>query len=1023
MTADYPLTGPEAIEHALSRIDLDELEAEQRQVITSKKKTARPRAVRLLGIIAGLRKNQVGAGELMLKSVPVIPPKFRPFSVTGDTFLPGDANEMYRDLLEYRRLYQKTEESLGREGSGEVYGDLMKAVRATYGFGDSPNPKTHARGVKGFFQTVTGTSPKTGFFQSKMLSKPVDTVARGVIIPDAEYDMNEIGLPAEHAWKLYGSYIQRRLVRSGLAPAAALRHVKERTPQALKALESEMTARPVVATRSPAWHKFNVVGANPRIVEGDAIRINTWITDGLTADFDGDDHNNQVVTAIESNLPLNKSWTDLGVWPSSNPMLAKLNLPMLDASKRVVIADLADFPRTVLRYSKEGNAGPIHFYDVPPGTMVVAFDESTSLPVWADVSTYSVHPQRVVEIVNLTNRRQIFTDDDPRAVYGVAPGDPAMRLQRFAPTAALAARVCVPVVRHTDALVGDVTAVNVGATAVDLDADFGFLLGAWCGDGWWDKRDHSYYRERNMFDDTRALQLSDLNGSVAAVCVRILREKLVTGQLYTFRQEHFKKTDDSRYGDTVKYTFGYAGSTAFAVWLDEHLGGARCDKSSGSANKHLPGFAYTAPRDFREGLLAGLIDTDGTCAVSNGKGKPQLMIAFSSTSLRLARECQALCRTLGISSAVSFSKETSGGNTSWMVTISTVDAKREGFLGRLLQNDHKRANFNNTVVSVGKGSEMRDAVILPEVIGAHLIRWLEAPKLAPADRQSDSPELILAKHQQSLYTRTHRAAKAGIIPRALLSAVEAELHRSRGAAGADLAEGLRALRQSLVDGKFDKGRSDKVRDAARAVSPKQAATFNEGCKVVARVNTPLRNGVMSERTARGLIEWLESAPPREDPLKLPAYVQWRQRFVDTDTEWATVESVEYTGQREDGYDLTVPGYETFMAVDGVILSNTMSVHLPSTDAAIKDVRERMMPDKMLWSVKDRDSVVPKPKHEQQIGLNLGGSQAIKNRRTFVNEADAMRAIESGQVDLNDDIDINPSYVPAAPSFTPGSIDR
>lgn len=288
MTAAYPLTGPEAIEYALSKINLDELEEEQRQVIKSKKKTARPRAVRLLGIIAGLRKNEVGANELMLKSVPVIPPKFRPFSVTGDTFLPGDANEHYRDLLEYRRLYQKTEEALGREGSGEVYGDLMKAVRATYGFGDSPNPKTHARGVKGFFQVVTGTSPKTGFFQSKMLSKPVDTVARGVVIPDADYDMNEIGIPREQAWKLYGSYIQRRLVRSGIAPASALKHVKDRTPQALKALESEMEARPVVITRSPAWHKFNVQGVNPKLVDGDAIRVNTWITDGMTMDFDGD---------------------------------------------------------------------------------------------------------------------------------------------------------------------------------------------------------------------------------------------------------------------------------------------------------------------------------------------------------------------------------------------------------------------------------------------------------------------------------------------------------------------------------------------------------------------------------------------------------------------------------------------------------------------------------------------------------------------------------------------------------------
>lgn len=273
---------------ALSKLNLDELEEEQRKVIAAKKKTARPRAVRILGILAGLRKNQVGAADLMLKSVPVIPPKFRPFSVTGNTFLPGDANEHYRDLLEYRRLYQKTEESLGRAGSGEVYGDLVKAVRATYGFGDSPNPKTQARGVKGFFETVTGTSPKTGFFQSKMLSKPVDTVARGVVIPDADYDMNEIGLPHEHGWKLYGSYVQRRLVRSGMSPASALKHVKERSPQAAKALETEMSSRPVVLTRSPAWHKFNVVGANPRLVDGDAIRVNTWITDGMTMDFDGD---------------------------------------------------------------------------------------------------------------------------------------------------------------------------------------------------------------------------------------------------------------------------------------------------------------------------------------------------------------------------------------------------------------------------------------------------------------------------------------------------------------------------------------------------------------------------------------------------------------------------------------------------------------------------------------------------------------------------------------------------------------
>lgn len=283
-----PLTGPEAIQHALNSLNLEELEAEQRKVIADKKKTARPRAVRVLNILEGMKKNQVKPGDFMIQQVPVIPPKFRPFSVTGNTFLPGDANELYRDVVEYRRLYDRTAAELGKDGAGEVYMDMVQAVKAAYGYGDSPNPKTKARAVKGFFETVVGTNPKSSMYQSRMLSKPVDTVGRGVIIPDADFDMNEVGIPTDMAWKLYGNYVQRRLVQGGMTPPSALRHVKERTPQATKALEAEMPNRPVVLTRSPAWHKANVIGQIPRIVQGDAIKTNTFVAEGLGGDYDGD---------------------------------------------------------------------------------------------------------------------------------------------------------------------------------------------------------------------------------------------------------------------------------------------------------------------------------------------------------------------------------------------------------------------------------------------------------------------------------------------------------------------------------------------------------------------------------------------------------------------------------------------------------------------------------------------------------------------------------------------------------------
>lgn len=299
MTTDIPRRGPEAIEALLEAMDLDELEEEAKQVIQSRKKTARPRAVRMLRIIRGLRENEMTPKRLMLKNVPVIPTKFRPVSVTGDTFIPGDANEMYRDLMEFRRLYNDTERELGRDGASEAYADLRKSVRATFGYDESPNPKTRARSVKGFMDSVTGSGPKASFLQSKVLSKPVDNVGRGVIIPDPDLDMDRIKIPEEQAWKTFPNFVQGRLVRGGMSPPAAFRHLRDRTPEARKALIAEMSERPVVLTRSPAWHSFNTVGVYADLTDGDAIRVNTYLTDGMNADFDGDTSNFHVPTTKE----------------------------------------------------------------------------------------------------------------------------------------------------------------------------------------------------------------------------------------------------------------------------------------------------------------------------------------------------------------------------------------------------------------------------------------------------------------------------------------------------------------------------------------------------------------------------------------------------------------------------------------------------------------------------------------------------------------------------------------------------
>jgi DNA-directed RNA polymerase subunit beta' len=288
MTTDTPLTGPNAIAHALRRLDLDKLEAEQKEIIKRKLKSKRPRAIKILNTIEGMRRNKMKPSEFMINNVPVIPAVFRPFSVVGDSFVPGDANELYKDLFELKSAYADERKALGLRGSGESRLALYDTVKALYGYGEPVKAKTRQRGVSGFLKKITGTSPKFGFVQRKLLSKPQDNVSRGTIAVDPELSLDEIGVPEEQAWTIYAPYIQRRLVRSGYSPKEAILAVRGRDKRAKYMLDQEVLERPVIYSRSPSWHKFNVVAGRPKLIAGNTIAISPLVTTGLNADFDGD---------------------------------------------------------------------------------------------------------------------------------------------------------------------------------------------------------------------------------------------------------------------------------------------------------------------------------------------------------------------------------------------------------------------------------------------------------------------------------------------------------------------------------------------------------------------------------------------------------------------------------------------------------------------------------------------------------------------------------------------------------------
>ena len=1380
-SAPLSFTGPEAIAHALQKLDLGQVEAEARDVIARKRISKRPRAVQVLNILEGFKRNGTRPSDLMIRAVPVIPPVFRPFSVAGDTFIPGDANELYQDLFKHRDVYKRIRQTLGDAGAGDARLTMYDAVKALYGFAEPVSPKQKSRGVKGFLQTVAGSSPKfcyddvtevltkekgwvlfaellegvevgtinpnthafewqvpseythadyagymakitngadregrapkldllvtpnhrmwsstrtktnpttaagpgkwditeaaewvvspklrryiqlsakdyvegsapqlpagcgfvdtkdfaeflgwwlaegdlhtdgtactiwqsdynTGYcgqldelfarlsqqglstsryekqgdgasrlashgwaitsnrplcdwlskncghraknkripremqlwdkehllllyrgitrgdgskrklrkeeqvlrgrlhkhrseltdshhaisstslrlledlqelvfklgiqgritlaheargnqnalwdlslvgrwfsqtetntqvawqwytgkvhcctvpntllvvrrnkcvavsgnsvVQRRLLSKTQDSVGRSTVVVDPDLSLDQIGVPRDMARTMYANWVQRRLVRMGMSPADALQHLKDKTPYAERALEKEVETRPVLYSRAPSWHKFSFLAGKPKLIDGDAIAVNPLVTTGMNMDFNGDMQVGRVLLLVSNGCVSKNLFSRLTLPLAADTVLSmtrKQIIPAFDESRgSLYLVDLEDFPKGPLQRVKEnGRNGIIEFYDVPPGVKVVAFDEKTQRPVWADVSFYSKHPGRLLELVDLSNGRQIVSDDDPRAVYGMDPADATMQMRRFTPTEALELRAVVPVVRDVAAACSDLhclDSIEAAGLTIPLDWDFGYLLGALAGDGWWDKKDYGTSKRRCVY-------LADLKGQVAAR-VHVILARLF-GEVRWDTAEQLKADDASRYGDTVKHTFTFKESTQFTQFLSQWLGGAATAQSAGSGAKTLPDFFMLAPEAFRKGLINGVLDTDGSCSVSLAKGQPQLLCAVTSTSLRMITDVKFLCLTLDVQAAVSFSKNTVRGNTSWICTLSAPDAKRCNLFSNLA-TDTKRNAFIETDVSYGKTSQIYDKVPVPDHIFSAVLRELPNPKITTEERADKVADISSRKHEQNMYQQWYQTRKSKIISRS--GALEIKKHLEAIGAASELA--IATAIEDLRHGEAVTAQRVALwRKAILAAAPKygSAVAVAEGRKVYARTNKPLREGRVSESVRDSLSSWLSSFPRYAGVVRSAEFQLWYSRFVEVkEVAWAAVTGVQKTGIREDGYDLTVPGYDTFMAADGIILSNTVNMHIPASDEAVKEAHERLMPSKMLFTPRDPDRTMALPKQEMILGLHNAKLRPSRQTHVFDTENEAYAAIDRGDVPLRDEVQI------------------
>lgn len=687
------------------------------------------------------------------------------------------------------------------------------------------------------------------------------------------------------------------------------------------------------------------------------------------------------------------------------------NVIMRDKTEKDIIysMDLADVPYGKLIGHKEADGKVVDFYEAIPGMEVLAYDEKTGRQVWASVHGWSRHVGCPLEIVTLANGEQIYTDDDPRAVYGIAKDADTLVPQRFTPSEALAGNVLVPVsdissVISDAELYVDITDSKITKTldpshyGFKLDYEFGQVLGMIAGDGWWDHKDREFFSGFNCkgqicFSDNEGLNIKYLEAWI---------NKLAgNSKIYKSVHRLKKEEDSSRYGDTVKYSYTFCGIDKLRYFLSDNLGGERDEHTSGSANKHLPNWFASAPKEFLIGLANGLLATDGTICISHSKAKDQLVISYTSTSLRLCREFKVLLRMLGVNSTISYSKETTAGNDAWLLTISTVDAKRINLFERLC-NTRKRDIFLNTEVAINSNTVKGEYVPFPKCVSDVIFKWFSRPNIEASMRRAGGPEFEYRKYGQSLYTMAYEGYKSGFVTKSFARNFVKYIGErySRYFSSNELVlsfynnlDSNTELTQDMVDPVFaalihNKAfiNADAYREAMAIL--RRRVKIGKSC---ANLVSAIKAVILSDTQITGL-------------MNEPVFMDWL-RIINDDYNWSVVEKVEKTGICIEGYDLTVPGFETFTTDTGVVLSNTMTYYVPVTEAAVKEAYEKMLPSKNLLGARDFKAHYL-PQEEYILGAWLA-SQDGKGpvKQVFKTKEEAIKAYKLGKIDLNDNIQI------------------
>ncbi len=283
--------GAEAIKELLADINLEELNAQLRQELSTSSGQKKARILKRLEVVEAFKASGNRPEWMILDVVPVIPPDIRPMvQLDGGRFATSDLNDLYRRAINRNTRLKKLLE-LGAPNIiiRNEKRMLQEAVDALIDNGRRGRPVTgpNNRPLKSLSDMLKG---KQGRFRQNLLGKRVDYSGRSVIVVGPSLKIYQCGLPKEMALELFKPFVMKRLVETGVAPhiKTARKTVDRQEKCVWDALEIVIKDHPVMLNRAPTLHRLGIQAFEPVLVEGKAIKLHPLVCTAFNADFDGD---------------------------------------------------------------------------------------------------------------------------------------------------------------------------------------------------------------------------------------------------------------------------------------------------------------------------------------------------------------------------------------------------------------------------------------------------------------------------------------------------------------------------------------------------------------------------------------------------------------------------------------------------------------------------------------------------------------------------------------------------------------